>query len=167
MEQSEIKNLASKHGLQLTGEMSFNDMGLDFQVVMATDMHGIQWVLRIPRRDDQAEQIDKEKEIINLAKRHLSVAVPNWKITQPDLVAYPLLENKPVLTYDSVTYEVFWNMDKDNPAFVPSLAQTLLEIHNILQQEVESMGLKSLSPQQARQAMAEHLENVKSELGLR
>src|SRR5690606_30314302 len=63
--------LAEAHGLLLTDKMSFNEMGIDFKVGFAKDHDGQQWLLRIPRRNDLGDQIEKEKRILNLVKRHL------------------------------------------------------------------------------------------------
>src|SRR5690606_22299409 len=113
---------ARNNGIHLKEEMSFNEMGIDFKVGFATDLDGNDWVLRIPRRDDLTEQIETEKQILKLAKKHLSVAVPNWKIANADFIAYPLLENKPVIAFDAVTYDVTWNINKENSDYVHSLA---------------------------------------------
>ncbi len=166
METNDILKLAESQGLQLKGEMGFNEMGIDFRVGFAVDIHGKEWVLRIPRRDDLAEQIDKERKILRLAGKHLSIAVPNWKIAGPALVAYPLLENKPVITFDPETYEVTWNIDQDCSRFVPSLASVLVQLHRIPVQEAESIGIKSLTPDQLRQEVATNMETVRRELGI-
>src|SRR5690606_3695720 len=125
---SEIITLAADHGLSLQNNMDFNEMGIDFRIAFATAKDGTPWVLRIPRRDDLAAQIDKEKNILQLARRHLSVAVPDWHIATPSLIAYPLLTDRPVLTFDATTYEVTWYMDRESPLFVPSLAKVLVEL---------------------------------------
>lgn len=52
-------------------------------------------MLRIPRRDGMREQIKKEKRILELVK-HLSVEVPDWRISSTELVAYPILKDNPV-----------------------------------------------------------------------
>lgn len=100
-----IQRLAEAHGLLLTEEITFNEMGIDFKVGFAIDTKGQQWLLRIPRRRNMSEQIEKEKRILELVKNHLSVEVPDWQICSPQLVAYPLLKNKPALTYDAQTTE--------------------------------------------------------------
>lgn len=44
--------------------------GIDFKVGFAGDRDGQQWLLRIPRRDDLGNQIEKEKRIIDL-RQHI------------------------------------------------------------------------------------------------
>lgn len=91
MENADIQKLAKKHGLILSGKMNFNEMGIDFKVGFATDIDKNQWLLRIPRRPGLGEQIAMEKRILQLVCSHLSVQVPDWKIANEELVAYPLL----------------------------------------------------------------------------
>lgn len=81
----DIQSLAEAHGLLLTDKMNFNEMGIDFKVVFALDTKGQQWLLRIPRRDGMREQIKKEKRILELVKKHLSVEVPDWRISSTEL----------------------------------------------------------------------------------
>ncbi len=161
-----IQNLAEEHGLHLSGEMKFNEMGIDFKVGFATDREGQKWVLRIPRREGLGDQIASEKRILELAGKHLSVQVPDWRIASERLVAYPLLKNKPALTFDAETYEVTWNMDQASPDYVPSLAKALVELHAIPEAEVAAAGLKILKPDDLRSEIAERLALVKSELGI-
>ncbi|WP_057940392.1 Mph(E)/Mph(G) family macrolide 2'-phosphotransferase [Algoriphagus resistens] len=162
----DIQEIAEEHGLLLSGDMKFNEMGIDFKVGFATDQDGKQWLLRIPRRNDLGEQIEKEKCILQLVKKHLSVQVPDWQIASPKLVAYPLLEDKPALTFDAITYEVTWNMNQESPNYVPSLAKALVELHSIDEKDVVENGLKILKPNEVRPEIADRLQLVKSELGI-
>ncbi|MDR7129489.1 macrolide phosphotransferase [Algoriphagus sp. 4150] len=162
----DIQKIAEEHGLLLTDEMKFNEMGIDFKVGFATDKDEKQWVLRIPRRNDLGGQIEKEKRILELVKKHLSIQVPDWQIATPALVAYPLLKDKPALTFDAITYEVTWNMNQESLNYVPSLAKTLLELHRIGEKEVEESGLKVMVPGDLRSEIADRLQLVKSELGI-
>jgi macrolide phosphotransferase len=162
----DILTLAARHNLHLKDEMTFNEMGIDFKVVFASAKDNTSWVLRIPRRGNMGGRILEESKILALVNNYLSVAVPNWKIANPELIAYPLLQHKPVLTYDSKTYEVTWYMDKRSPKFVSSLAKVLLELHSIPILEAEEMGIKILSPEMARQEIHDRIEFVKSEVGI-
>lgn len=166
MEIRDILKLAEEHGLHLKDEMSFNEMGIDFKIAFATATDNTKWVLRIPRRGDQEKQIEKEKNILNLAKRHLNIAVPDWKIASSTLVAYPLLEDKPALTFDAQTYDVTWNIDKDDPHFVKSLAKALVKLHQIPSHEAEAVNLKILTPDMLKQEVLDRIQTVKSEIGI-
>ncbi|EHO06984.1 hypothetical protein HMPREF9714_02835 [Myroides odoratimimus CCUG 12901] len=162
----DIQILAEAHGLLLTEKMKFNEMGIDFKVGFAIDRSGQQWLLRIPRRNDMGEQIEKEKRILELVKKHLSIEVPDWQISSPELVAYPMLKYNPVLTFNAETYEVSWHMDKDSPKYITSLAKTLVEIHSIPEIEVLGNDLKIMKSSNLRPEIASHLQLVKSEIGI-
>ncbi len=173
METNEILNLAASHGLQLGDDIFLNEMGIDFKVAFTTDINGRKWVLRIPRREDLAGQIEQEKKILNLVKKYLSISVPDlvkkylsisvpdWKIASPKLVAYPLLESKPVITFNPETHEITWNIDQKDTRIVSSLAKILVELHQIPVQEAASIGVKSLTPQMVRQEVSHNIEIVK------
>lgn len=166
MKIKDIQQLAKDHGLLLSEEMQFNEMGIDFKVGFATDLDGNQWLLRIPRRENLGEQIATEKRILDLVSKHLSVEVPNWKIATEKLVAYSLLNGKPTLTFDAKTYEVTWNMAKDNPNYVSSLAKILVQLHSIPESQAAQNNLKVMKPTDLRSEIADRLQLVKSELGI-
>lgn len=161
-ELQQILKLAADQGLQLFKEMRVSDMGLDFRIVFATDLNQKPWVLRIPRRAGMDAQIHKEKQILSLVRKHLSVQIPDWQIAHPTLVAYPLLQDPPVLSYDAMTYEVTWYMDPDNPAYLQSLAKLMLEIHQIPIEEAKQIGLDYYTELSARTLMLNKLKTVES-----
>ncbi|WP_295199767.1 Mph(E)/Mph(G) family macrolide 2'-phosphotransferase [uncultured Chryseobacterium sp.] len=162
----DIQKLAYEHGLSLTEDIIFNEMGVDFKVGFATDYTGQKWLLRIPRRDDMGKQIDREKKILQLVKKHLSVEVPDWKIISTGLIAYPLIKEKPALTVDAETYDVVWNMAQDNQKYIASLAKALKQLHNIPEEEALKSDLKIMGPADLRPEVDHQLQMVKSELGI-
>lgn len=166
MNEKDILKLAADHGLILDGKMNFNEMGLDFKVGFAHDESGNPWLLRIPRRSDLAEEIELEKRILELVAKTLSVQVPDWKIASPQLVAYPLLNGKPALTYDELTYEVTWNMDKESSQYVDTLAKVLVQLHQISSVEAANRGIKVMTASELKTEIIERLYLVKSELGM-
>ena len=166
MKNEEILDLASSHGLRLKSELRLNEMGIDFRVVFARDLDGNAWVLRIPRREGLAEQIEHEKKILDLVKKYLSVSVPDWSLAGPDLIAYPLLEDPPVLTFDPATYEVTWNIDQTQNQYVDSFSRVLCELHRIPVSEAAAAGLKVSTPEMARRELSQEIDRVKRELGM-
>src|SRR5690606_22681607 len=102
--------------------------------------------------------------ILRLVSKYLSVQVPDWRIANEELVAYPLLDGAPALTYDAETYEVTWNMNKDSEFYIPSLAKVLVELHSIPRQEIVLNELKVLTAEEARKEISNRLLLVKSEL---
>ncbi len=161
-----ILKLAQDHGLALQEDMIVNNLGLDFLVAFATDPDGTRWVLRLPRRKDMERQIGQEKSILNLMRKHLPVAVPDWRIVAPDLIAYPLMEGQPVIRMSPETGDIAWSIDPACPDYVVSLAKVLAEIHRIPAQEAETMGLKSSTPEMVRREIMEKIELVGKEMGI-
>lgn len=166
MKNREILELAQKHGLRLSEDLKFNEMGIDFRVCFATDDQGKPWVLRIPRRSDLEDQIEKEKRILSLARKYLSIEVPDWKIATSSLVAYPLLKNKPALTFDDQTHQITFNMDNDNPEYIASLAKVLVELHQIPETDVSENNLKIMKSSDLRDEIQNMLSVVSSEIGI-
>lgn len=162
----DIKKLAHEHGLILTDGIKINEMGVDFKVGFAMDNQGQRWVLRIPRRGNMSEQIDNEKRILELVKRYLSIKVPDWKISTTKLIAYPLLKEKPALTYDSERYDITWNMPKDSPIYLETFAHALVELHSIPKEEALKSHLTVMKPGDLRPEIENKLQMVKSELGI-
>jgi macrolide phosphotransferase len=77
----EVLELAHKHNLTIQeGSLQFNESGLDFQVVLATDTNGERWILRLPRRPDVLTSVDKEKRTLELIAPLLCVEVPRWTV---------------------------------------------------------------------------------------
>jgi macrolide phosphotransferase len=166
MNEQYILQLAEKHGLNLRDQLTINDMGADFQIAFATDNDGSPWVLRLPRRLDLQTQIEKEGKILSLAKKYLSVAVPDWKIATSELIAYPMMPEKPALTYDSETWEVTWYMEQQSSAYISSLAQVLVDLHHIPVEVVALQNLKVLTSADLKKEVADRLDWVKRELGI-
>lgn len=166
MNEHEVKILAGRHGLHDLKEITFNEIGLDFQVAFATAQNGDRWVLRIPRRNDMLSQIEHEAQILALMKRKLKISVPDWKCVSSELVAYPLLKNAPALSVDGVTHQMTWNMDSKSKKFVSSLAAILVDLHQTPIEEAMTAGLSLHSPEQVRLGAYEDLQRVKLELGI-
>jgi macrolide phosphotransferase len=166
MKTQEILALARQHGLELAEVTASNQMGVDFAVAFATDLEGTRWVLRIPRREGMGSQIEREAAVLGLVRRHLPFAVPDWKISAPQLIAYPTLKNELVIRSDLETGELTWNMNRDNPRFADSLANALVRIHSIPVAEAEAAGAKSSSPEVVRSDLLRSIDDVKGELGI-
>ncbi|MBL1408719.1 Mph(E)/Mph(G) family macrolide 2'-phosphotransferase [Sphingobacterium faecale] len=162
----DIQILALEHGLKISDDISINEMGIDFRVAFVKEVNGQNWVLRIPRRKDMIEQIQNESRILDLAKRNLSINVPDWKIVAERLIAYPLLEDAPALTFDAMTHEVSWNIDPNSVAYVQSLAKSLAELHRVAADDVRKSNLKIMTPNELRTEIANRIQLVKSEIGI-
>jgi macrolide phosphotransferase len=90
--QQEVLELAYQSGLAIeASSIQFNESGLDFQVVFATDTEGVRWVLCLPRREDVLRSVDQEKRTLELVAPLLTVEVPRWTICTDELIAYRAL----------------------------------------------------------------------------
>jgi len=161
-----VASLARRHGLEPSGPIELNELGLDFQVGFLTDRGGVHWVLRIPRRADVLPRLENERRVLAFVNGKIPVLVPDWKIVSNELIAYPRLEGKLGVTVDAQTHKPTWNFDKSSSRFQASLGQTLAALHGLDSAEAASAGLKVLSPGGVRQRFADQLDQVKRELNI-
>ncbi|MCY8515540.1 macrolide 2'-phosphotransferase [Bacillus atrophaeus] len=165
----EIVRLAHKNGLMVNRESAqVNETGMDFQVVFADDDTGVPWVLRKPRRHDVVERAAAEGNALAFLRKHLSAAVPDWRIHTPELIAYPRLDGIPAAGIDLEEKQYVWNMDHQPPSddFVRSLAGILAELHGTDPAAAAEAGIEVLNPNNTRQSIAKSMDNIKRELGV-
>lgn len=139
--------LAHRHGLALRADGARLDtMGLDFIALHADDPDGTPWIVRAPRRPDVAAGAAAEAKVLAIVRPRLPVAVPDWRICTPELIAYPRLPGTPAVTLD--TGAPVWNrIDPAAPsdAFLDSYAGALAAL-----QAVPADGLPADSIDEAR-----------------
>lgn len=156
-----VLELARRHGLDLSGVLDINELGLDFRLVTAADRNGTHWMLRIPRRSDVTEKIERETRTLSFLRPHLPFAVPDWRIVSAELVAYPKLNDPTAISVDAATHELTWNIDRDADGFHKSLGQSLAALHNIPLQDAVEAGLRTSMPGEVREQLARHIDQVK------
>jgi macrolide phosphotransferase len=157
---AETAALAARHGLSIDpGSLRFVEAGLDYRVAFATAEDGREWVLRIPRRADVSEKIAGEERILRLVRARLSVAVPDWRIHERDLIAYPSLPGEPGLTLDA-DGQPAWHFDRENPDYARSLGRLIAELHGIDAAQAREAGVPVQSAEEARREWSERLERV-------
>ena len=153
---------AAAHGLQLDpGSLRHNDAGLDFHVVYAVDIHGRDWVLRIARRPDVTEGLAREEAILAFASRHLTVAVPEWRVMAPDLLAYRLLPGRPGLTVEGE--DVTWFLDPSSRRYAAELGRLLAALHAAPLDEAVELGVPVRGPVEVRERWREDVARVQAE----
>ncbi|MEF3306484.1 macrolide 2'-phosphotransferase [Paenibacillus sp. GYB003] len=155
---------AARNGLRLnrtTAEV--NESGMDFLVAFATDEAGQAWVLRKPRRSDVWERAENERKALELVRANVPVRVPDWRICTPELIAYPLLEGRPVATVDPAGGGYAWQYEQHTlpEPFFDSLAETLAALHGIDHGAAAEAGVRVKSPQEAREAFSANIEDIK------
>lgn len=158
-----IAELAAAHDLIIAPEtITVNELGLDFRVAIAETSEGEPWVLRIPRRPDVMPRADIEGSLLQRIAPRLNVAVPDWRIHSPDLVAYPILPGEPGLSIgDDGTPE--WHFDAESATYTNSLGELLAQLHSIDLEEVSDTGIDAHTPAEIRQAIRNDIARVSSE----
>ncbi|MFE7629224.1 macrolide 2'-phosphotransferase [Kocuria sp. NPDC057446] len=157
----DVRALAARHGLDLEpGSVRFEEAGLDYRVAFAAASGtGEPWVLRIPRRPDVAAKVAEERRILDFVRPRLPVAVPDWRIAGPDLVAYPLLPGRPGLTLDPAGQPV-WHYDTASPEYARSLAEVVASLHRLDPAAAAAAGVPAETPDEVRRRWAADLERV-------
>lgn len=155
--------LAAAHGRHLSARgATVNEAGLDYRVVMASDATGRKWVLRVPRRADVSEGMAAETRVLDLVAPVLAedgVAVPDWQVRSPELIAYPALPGAPGLTLTD-TGEPEWHMDPASPDYAERLGRLLARLHSITPEQAEAAGVEVRTPARVRQAWRDDVARV-------
>lgn len=161
-----IVSLAAEHGLHLRlASATSTEAGLDYRVVMAEDTAGQPWVLRVPRRPDVVEGMAAEARILDLVSPVLAaegVAVPDWRVRSPELIAYPALPGAPGLTIDEAGQPV-WHMDPASPDYAVRLGRLLARLHSVTPEEASSAGVEVRTPEEVRHTWKEDVARVREE----
>ena len=163
---ADAQQRAAGCGLELAGDIGFEESGLDFRIGFATDTGGRRWVLRIPRRQDVIPKIEREARILDFVKARLPVQVPDWQVCQPELVAYPLLDDPMALELDGETGAVRWNIDRESPRYAASLGEVLATLHRSSVADATAAGIPRSSPEEVRANMLADVERVAHGIGM-
>lgn len=158
---------ARREGLHLsTSQTDLDRMGLDFLVVHATDEAGVPWIVRTPRRPAVVEAARVEARVLSLVRPRLPVAVPDWRVHTDRVIAYPRLDGVPAVTVDPAA-GVRWNrLDPAAPsaAFIESVAEALAALQRVDAAEIERAGVPVKSIDDARQRLAEAMDETRAVL---
>ena len=153
--------LAASHGLELDpASCVFNEAGLDYRVVFATDKDGLHWVLRLPRRPDVSAKLGEEARVLDFLKPRLAVAIPDWQIQSSDLIAYPLLPGAPGLTLDSAGQPV-WHFDTGSEHYATCLGELIAALQTVDVNEAAAAGITVRTPEEVREKWRSDLALVK------
>jgi aminoglycoside phosphotransferase (APT) family kinase protein len=151
----ELVAAAAREGLDLTPDAGpLDTMGLDFLVVHGCDAAGTRWIVRSPRRADVIAGATREATALRVvapALAPLHIAVPDWRIHAPDVIAYPRLDATPALTLE--TGAPVWNIIDPT-----ALAPTFLESHAQLLHafaRIDDAGLRHKSLADSRAEVAD------------
>ncbi|WGW12910.1 macrolide 2'-phosphotransferase [Saxibacter everestensis] len=160
----QILDLASRHELSLEqNSLSVIEAGLDFRVVLARANDGTDWVLRIPRRADVSDRLAAEARILDFVGQRLDVAVPDWQVTAPDLIAYPLLPGRPGLTIDETSGEPLWHFDRESLRYAEDLGRLIAALHGLSAKEAKVAGLQVQDADESRAEWEQNVQTVRAE----
>lgn len=160
---------ARRHGLVLREETAvLDDTGWDFHVVRVLGRDGTAWILRRARRADLAAAIEAESRVLRLVGPCLPVAVPQWAVAGPDLIAYPMLPGEPAASEDVRTHELHWRIDRTDPPerYVDALARLMAVLHGTDLRELRDTGIPVRGPDAVREVFRTRLEIGRTELGM-
>lgn len=163
----EILATAREHGLRLVaGESRLDASGADFLAVHAVDEEGVPWIVRVPRRPDAAERMAAEERALRLVRGRLPVAVPEWEVFSPGMVAYRRLAGHPAAVVDPEAGGYVWRFDERRPpgAFLDTLAGALAALHGIEPEAARAAGLPVRGPDEVRQGHAARMERAREVL---
>ncbi|MGF1571161.1 MAG: macrolide 2'-phosphotransferase [Nodosilinea sp.] len=148
--------------------MQLNESGLDFQVVLATAVDEVGWILRLPRREDVLLPIDQEKQTLELIAPLLSVEVPRREICTDKLMAYRALNGVPAGTINPAEKAYVWEIDLANvpDQFLKSLAKGIVSLHQVSVEKAQAVGLPVKTAEEVRVEMKHRMDAVKREFGV-
>ncbi|MFS0785362.1 macrolide 2'-phosphotransferase [Shouchella sp. 1P09AA] len=169
MNQTEIKQLAEKHGLGIEeSSIKINESGLDFRVAHAKDQSGKKWILRIPRREDSLKHGQQEKAALDLIGNEVSFQVPQWTVFSNELIAYQQLSGVPTATIDMEKQAYVWTFDENNApeAYHKSLGNVMADLHSLSTDHFAKTGVEMLTGEAVRKQMTERMEKVKQQFDI-
>ena len=165
----EVIEISKNHGFQLKEDsFIFNESGLDFQVVFATDKEGKEWVLRMPRRPDVFPRTTAEKVALDIINRYADFEAPNWEVYTEELIAYKKLKGIPAGTIDpDMQAYVFKIDDKNIPqCFYQTFGKVLAKLHRIPRKQAAEAGVSVQTPEEVKQVMKNRIAEVKKKFGV-
>ncbi len=159
---SQLYALAARHGLKLHGPLTVNELGLDYRIVIATVDDGRRWVLRIPRRAEVSAKVEPEARVLAMLKNRLPFAVPDWRVANAELVAYPMLEDSTAMVIQPGSSTPDWVVPQDSEVFAESCDRARRPACRPHFRR-RGCGMLIRTPTQARQKVADDVDRVRRE----
>lgn len=164
-----ILELARQNDLNISpNDVEMNESGLDFLAVFGHTASGDAWVIREPRRPDVVASAVYERKVLKLIQERLPIAVPDWQICTPELIAYPRLIGTPAATINPETNNYDWVIDPQSlPAiFIETLAGTLAALHGIDHETAAEAGVRVKQPREVRRELSDRMDEIKRIFGV-
>ncbi|GHL16991.1 Mph(A) family macrolide 2'-phosphotransferase [Escherichia coli] len=159
---SQLYALAARHGLKLHGPLTVNELGLDYRIVIATVDDGRRWVLRIPRRAEVSAKVEPEARVLAMLKNRLPFAVPDWRVANAELVAYPMLEDSTAMVIQLVRPRPTGSCRRTRRSSRRA-SRPLAALHAVPISAAVDAGMLIRTPTQARQKVADDVDRVRRE----
>ncbi|SFS31120.1 macrolide 2'-phosphotransferase [Saccharopolyspora flava] len=156
-----LEELGERHGLRVR-VLEVDETGWDFRVGHAVDAEGTRWVLRVPRRREVRDLIEGERRLLDHLRPRLPVAVPDWEICTPELIAYRRLPGRPLGPEHPRTLEYQWWRQPAEDYF-DDLGAVIAELHRTQVDAVARLGVPVSGHRDLREEADDHLgraENV-------
>lgn len=140
----------------------------DFVVAHAEDVAGVPWVLKAPGSEDVIVRADIERRVLNLVQSHLPVAVPDWRLFAPDLIAHPRMAGAPAAVVDLELGDWRWRFSQASPPelFLESLAVALAGLHRIDSSQATAEGVITLRIDDLRAVTSERIDQARDGLNV-
>jgi macrolide phosphotransferase len=133
---------ARENGLDLRDRYEIDESGWDFLVLHATAADGTRWILRAPRHGN-GPYLPAEGPLLDHVRPLLPVAVPDWRISTPTLIAYPRLPG--------VQADGHWVPSDD------TFGRCLALLHSLPTDVPQTLGVPVFDPDQQRTWIADRL----------
>lgn len=150
-----LAELAERHGLRVR-VVEIDETGWDFQVGHAVEADGTRWVLRAPRRREVTELIGGERRLLEHLRPRLPVAVPDWEICTPELIAYRTLSGRPLGPEHPETLEYQWWREATEEYFT-ELGAVIAELHRTQLDVAARLGVPVSGHRDLREEADDHL----------
>ncbi|SDC06949.1 macrolide phosphotransferase [Pelagirhabdus alkalitolerans] len=169
-EKEKVLALAEKHDVSIDPDHIIIDQsGVDFLVAFVVDTEKVDWVFRMPRRDDVIERTKVEKQVLDIVNRYVTTFnAPDWLIYSEDLIAYPKLSGVPVGTIDIEKQAYEWTIDPTNlpDNFHQTFAEALAELHQLESKDFEDTDIEIVTADELRPHFKKRMQAVKDEFGV-
>ena len=139
---------AKENGLDLRNQHEIDESGWDYLVVHATAVDGTKWILRSPRHTD-GHYLAAEGPLLDHVRPLLPVAVPDWRISTPTLIAYPRLPGA-----------------QADDHWVPAddmLGRCIAIMHALPTEPVQALGVPVFDPDDQRNWISDRLAEARAE----
>lgn len=156
-----ILEAARREGLVLAKEDArFDQSGLDFVAVHARDEKGVPWIVRSPRRWSVVQAARLEARVVALLHSRLPVAVPEWRSSTDQVIAYPRLDGMPAVAMDPEKGIVWNRVDPSSPStvFIDSFARAVAALQSVDAQAIEAAGIPRKSIADIRETHAKAMD---------